>query len=218
MPLATRSQPSSFTAPRQGLDGADKIASCWDLHSCSLGTLSKLIRQQYRVTPSLGGGGTGGLILPFFGRTPIIDYEKLIHAPDPSRHASQNEHEVRYPRLILCRSGRLPGELKNAEAMAAVKAPARVGLLHQSLLHLVGDSTAGDNGELSTELAAYDRRRRPCGPINLDKAPLSDQAARREQLDRRHTMPPSGRRCSSVRQPATSQQMSPRTVDSGQVR
>ena len=49
---------------------------------------------------------------------------------------------------------------KTSTAMAAVKAPAR-----ESLLHLVGDSTAGDNGELSTELAAYDRRRRPCGPI-----------------------------------------------------
>ena len=70
MPLATRSQPSSFTAPRQGLDGADKIASCWDLHSCSLGTLSKLIRQQYRVTPSLGGGGTGGANPAFFWTNP----------------------------------------------------------------------------------------------------------------------------------------------------
>ena len=52
-----------------------------------------------------------------------------------------------------------------------MKAPARVGLQHQSLLHLVGDSTAGNNGELSTELAAYDRRRRPCGPITSTRRP-----------------------------------------------
>jgi hypothetical protein len=90
-----------------------------------------------------------------------------------------------------------PGRAQKCGGDGGGEGTARVGLQHQSLLHLVGDSTAGNNGELSTELAAYDRRRRPCGPVNLNKAPLSDQAVPREQLDRRQTMLPRGRRFSA---------------------